>query len=72
MGSYKEQGREERRQYTEAILEQLQKSEKVKRKIRKEKKELRKRTVRKIREQGSKSCELFWTDLRGKRKAKVG
>ena len=34
----------------------------------KDKKELRKRTVRKIREQGSTSCNLFWTDLRGKRK----
>ncbi len=32
-----------------------------------EKKELRKRTVRKIREQGGTSCKLFWTDLRGRR-----
>ena len=40
----------------------------VKRKIKKEKKELRKRTVRKIREQGGTSCRLFWTDVRGKKK----
>ena len=33
---------------------------------RKEKKEMRKRTVRKIREQGGKSSQLFRTDLRGK------
>ena len=40
----------------------------VKKAIMKEKKELRKRTVRKIREQGGTSCKLFGTDLRGKRK----
>ena len=34
--------------------------------IGKVKKELRKRTVRKIREQGGTSCQLFWTDLIGK------
>ena len=40
----------------------------VKKAIMKEKKELRKGTVRGIREHGSTSCKLFWTDLRGKRK----
>ena len=38
----------------------------MKRIIRKVKKELRKGTVRKIKEQGGMSCELFWTDLSGK------
>ncbi len=33
----------------------------------KEKKELRKRMVRKIREQGGTSCKQFWTDLRGEK-----
>ena len=58
-------GVEERREgrYTVATLGQLQKSEKeLKRKIRKEKKELRKGTVRKIKEQGGISCNLFWKE----------
>ena len=50
-------------------MELLQESEKGgEAKIRKEQKELRERTVRKIREHAGKSCKLFWTDLRGKRK----
>ena len=68
VGSYEE--REE-----EGILKQLWHNyrrvrTRVKRNIRKEKMELRKRTVRKIREQVGTSCKLFWTNLRGKRSSK--
>ena len=37
----------------------------MKKLIRKEKKEMRKRTLRKIKEQGRPSCKLFWSDLKG-------
>ena len=50
----------------------LQMSEKGnERAIMKEKTELRKRTVRKIREQGGSSCKLFWPDLRGWRERRL-
>ena len=62
-----------KREEEEGILKQLWDNYRrvrtgVKRKIRKKKMELRKRTVRKIREQGGTSCKLFWIDVRGKRK----